>query len=131
VKVAVTARGALLSSQVDLHFGRARYLLLVDTESGSFTVRDNSENLSTPHHAGMQGAGVLIGLGASVIITGHIGPKAFRTLQAGQASVYTVTSGSVKKAIEKLKAGELRRIVKANAEEHCSQAPRVDADATC
>ena len=122
MKVAVTSTGALLSSQVDLHFGRARYFLLVDTESSSFTVRDNAETLSTPHHAGMQGAGMLIGLGAKAVITGHIGPKAFRTLQAGQISVYTVTSGSVREAIKRLEAGQLRSLVKATAEEHCNQA---------
>ena len=121
MKVAVSSTDALLSSQVDLHFGRARYFLLVDSQSGSFTAWDNSENLSTPHHAGMQGAGILIGLGVRAVITGHIGPKAFRTLQADQVSVYTVTSGSVGEAIGRLKAGELRPLVEANAEEHCSQ----------
>jgi len=121
VKVAVTSQGNVLSSQIDVHFGRARYFLVVDTDSGAFTVRDNAANLSTPHHAGMQGAGILIGLGARAVITGHIGPKAFRTLQAAQVSVYRASSGSVEEAIEKLKAGQLRPIVKATMEEHWEQ----------
>jgi predicted Fe-Mo cluster-binding NifX family protein len=124
MKVAVTSTGSRLSSQVDPHFGRTRYFLLVDAESGSFAVRDNSENLRTPHHAGMQGAGILVSLGVKAVITGQIGPKAFRTLQAGRVSVYAVPPGSVGDAVKKFKAGELQALPEANAKEHSEQTSR-------
>ena len=124
MKVAVTSTGSRLSSQVDPHFGRTRYFLLVDTESGSFAARDNSENLRTPHHAGIQGAGILVSLGAKAVITGQIGPKAFRTLQAGQVRVYTVSSASVGEAVARFKAGELQPLFEANAKEHSEQMSR-------
>jgi len=121
VKVAVTSQGPDLNSQVDPRFGRAPCFVVVDTETGAVGVRNNSGNLRTAHTAGMQAAGALIGLGAAVVVTGNIGPKAFGTLQAAKVSVYTVTSGSVGEAIEKFKAEELRLLLNANAEEHWKQ----------
>jgi predicted Fe-Mo cluster-binding NifX family protein len=70
----------------------------------------------------MQAAGALVGLGAAVIITGKIGPKAFGTLQAAKISVYTVTIGTVGEAIEKFKTGNLQPLLNANAPEHRNQA---------
>jgi len=121
VKVAVTSQGPNLDSQVASRFGRARYFLIVDTTSGEFTVRDNSGNLSSAHTAGMQAAGAIVSLGVGAVITGSIGPKAFATLQAGNIEVYTVASGTVGDAIEKLEAGQLRPAQEPNMQEHCTQ----------
>ena len=122
MKVAVTSQGLDLNSQLDPRFGRAPCFVVVDMESGAVAVRNNSGNVRTAHAAGMQAAGALIGLGAAVVITGSIGPKAFGTLQAAKVSVYTVTSGSVGEAVERLLAGQLRPLLNANAEEHRNQA---------
>jgi predicted Fe-Mo cluster-binding NifX family protein len=118
VNVAVTSQGPDLNSQVAPRFGRARYFLIVDTTSGAFTVHDNSENLNTPHTAGMQAAGAIISLGVGAVITGSIGPKAFATFQAGNVEVHTVSSGTVEDALEKLKAGRLQPTKKASVHEH-------------
>jgi predicted Fe-Mo cluster-binding NifX family protein len=121
VKVAVTSQGPDLDSQVALRFGRAPYLLIVDTTSGEVALRDNSAYLDTPHTAGMQAAGAIVSLGVRAVIARNIGPKAFATLQAGDVAVYTVTGGTVEHAIEKLKAGQLQSAVKAKRQEHWTQ----------
>ena len=118
MKVAVTSQGPDLNSQVAPRFGRARYFLIVDTATGTFTVRDNSGNPSTAHTAGMQAAGAIVSLGAGAVITGGIGPKAFATLQAGNVTVYTAAPGTVMGAIEKLEAGRLRPAQDPNMQEH-------------
>jgi len=118
VKVAVASQGPDLNSQVASRFGRARYFLIVDTASGESSVRDHAGYLETPHTAGMQAAGAIISLGVGAVITGSIGPKAFATLQAGNVEVYTVASGTVEDAIEKLKAGRLQPTKKASVQEH-------------
>ncbi len=41
MKVALAAQGPDLKSPVDPYFGRARYFVVVDTESGEFSVHDN------------------------------------------------------------------------------------------
>ena len=118
MKVAVTSQGRDLNSQVAPRFGRARHFLIVDTASGAFSVRDNSGNLSTGHTAGMQAAGAIVSLGVGAVITGSIGPKAFATLQAAKVEVYTIPSGTVEDAIEKLKAGRIQPAQEANMQEH-------------
>lgn len=118
MKVAVTSQGPDLNSQMAPRFGRARYFLVVDATSGAFTTHDNSGNLSTPHTAGMQAAGAIVSLGVGAVITGSIGPKAFATLEAGNVEVFSVASGTVEDAIEKLKAGRLEPARRANVQEH-------------
>jgi len=44
MKVAVTSQGDTLDSQVDPRFGRAAYILIVDTETLEFEAFDNNEN---------------------------------------------------------------------------------------
>ena len=121
MKVAVTSQGPDLNSQVAVRFGRAPYLLIVDTTSGEFAVRDNSGYLDTPHTAGMQAAGAIVSLGVRAVIARNIGPRAFATLQAGDVAVYTVTCGTVEDAIAKFKAGQLQSATKAKTEEHWTQ----------
>jgi predicted Fe-Mo cluster-binding NifX family protein len=124
MKVAVTSQGPDVNSQVDPRFGRAACFVLVDMETGAVAIGNNSGSRRTAHAAGMQAAGALVGLGVAAVITGNIGPKAFGTLQAAKVSVYTAPSGSVGEAIEKFKAGELQRLLQANAKEHSEQMSR-------
>jgi len=118
MKVAVTSQGRELTSPVDPRFGRARYFILVDTETGQATAADNSQNLNAAQGAGIQAGSNVVELGAAAVITGHVGPKAFATLQAGGVRVYTGASGSVAEAIEQLKAGKLQQSTGADVEGH-------------
>jgi len=118
MKVAVTSQGRELTSPVDPRFGRARYFILVDTETGQATAADNSQNLNAAQGAGVQAGRNVVELGAAAVITGHVGPKAFATLQAGGVRVYTGASGSVAEAIEQLKAGKLQQSTGADVEGH-------------
>ena len=46
MKIAVTSTGIDLDSQVDPRFGRASYILIVDSESFDYEVLDNKENVN-------------------------------------------------------------------------------------
>ena len=115
MKVAVTSQGSVLSSEVDPRFGRARYFVVVDTESGEFVAQDNGSNLEAAHGAGVQAAQDVVNLGAEAVITGNLGPKAAAGLQAGNVRVYRQTWGTVRDAIEQFKAGRLQEISEADA----------------
>jgi len=52
MKIAGTATGSDLDSQVDPRFGRTVYILIVDTATLEFEVLDNSENLNAFKGAG-------------------------------------------------------------------------------
>lgn len=118
MKVIVTSQGKNLESEVDPRFGRAKYFIVVDPETGDFTAHDNTQNVNALQGAGIQAAQNVVNLGAGAVITGNVGPKAFAALQAGGVKVYVGATGSVADAIEKFKAGELECVGKANVEGH-------------
>jgi predicted Fe-Mo cluster-binding NifX family protein len=118
MKVAVTAQGRELNSPVDPRFGRARFLIVADTETGEFSVADNGQNLNAAQGAGIQAGRNVVELGAEAVITGHVGPKAFATLQAGGVKVYTGATGTAADAIEQFKAGDLKQSTGADVEGH-------------
>ena len=118
MKLAVTSQDAGMNSLVDPRFGRTRYFIVVDTETGESTTIDNAINLNASQGAGIQAGRNIVELGVGVLITGHVGPKAFSTLQAGSVEIYTGASGTVAEAIEQYKAGKLKAAESADVEGH-------------
>lgn len=118
MKIAVTSQGSDLDSPVDPRFGRAKNFIVVDTDTGEFTVHDNTQNLNAVQGAGIQAGRTVVDLAVEAVITGNVGPKAFATLQAGSVKIYSAASGTVKEAIEKFKAGQLQPADKADVEGH-------------
>ncbi len=118
MKLAVTSQGATLQSPLDPRFGRAKYFIVVDTETGAFSAVDNSVNLNAAQGAGIQAAKRIVELGADALITGHVGPKAFSALQAGGIRVYTGASGTAAEAVEQFTSGKLQAANSADVEGH-------------
>jgi len=115
MKIAISARGPVLSSELDPRFGRASYFVVADTESGQLSVHDNSQNVRAAHGAGTRAAQDLANLGVEAVITGNIGPNAAGVLGAADITVYKQTWGTVRDAIEQLKSGRLRESAQAGA----------------
>jgi len=109
MKIAVTSMGESLESPIDQRFGRARFFVLYDLESGEWTVHDNKQNLQAAQGAGIQAAQHVVNMGGEAVITGHCGPKAFVTLNAGDITIYEEASGSVQDAIDAYHAGSLKK----------------------
>jgi predicted Fe-Mo cluster-binding NifX family protein len=107
MKIAVTAQGRDMTAAVDPRFGRASYFLVVDTDSGEFTVADNAQNLNAAQGAGIQAGRTVADLGVEAVVTGHVGPKAFATLQAAGVKVFAGAAGTVAETVEQFKAGSL------------------------
>jgi len=118
MRVAVTAREASVDSLVDQRFGRVRYLVVVETETGEAEVHDNEVNLNAVQGAGIQTAQNVAQLNVEAVLTGHIGPNAFRTLSAAGIKAYTGLQGTVGEAIEEFKAGRLNPVDSADVEGH-------------
>ncbi len=118
MKLAVTSQGATLQSPLDPRFGRAKNFILLDTETGAVTAVDNSVNMNAAQGAGIQAAKKIVEFGADALITGHVGPKAFSTLQAGKIRIYAGAFGTVADAIEQFKAGKLQAATSADVEGH-------------
>ena len=118
MKVAITAQGPDLASEVDPRFGRAKFFIVVDTQTGEFAAHDNAQNLNAVQGAGIQAAQNVVTLGVDAVITGNVGPKAFTALQAGNVKTYIGAGGLVRAAVEQLKAGGLECAGKPNVEGH-------------
>lgn len=118
VKIAVTSRGRTLNDEVDPRFGRAKMFLVVDTDAHELEIADNEQNVEAAQGAGIQAARLVAERGADVVITGHCGPKAFRTLSAAGIKVVVGAEGTVAEALEKFKAGDLRPADDADVEGH-------------
>lgn len=116
MKIAVTSQGAHLDSQVDPRFGRAAYILIVDTETFDFEVLDNKENVNALKGAGIQAASMVSDKGAEVLLTGYCGPKAFQVLNAAKINVANNVGGTVRDAVKTFNEGKLSFANKANVE---------------
>jgi len=118
MKIAVTAETGNLTSQIDLRFGRAKYLIVVDTDMGDFKAHDNSVNLNAAQGAGIQTGGNIANLGVEAVITGNVGPNAFKTLNAAGVKVFLAGKQTVQEAIDSFKTGKLKEVDKANVAGH-------------
>lgn len=116
--VAVTAKGTHLSDEVDPRFGRAPFILIVDTETMNYESLDNSENVSAFKGAGIQAATMIADKGAEVLMTGYCGPNAFKTVQAAGMKVVSDVTGTVEQAIKAFLAGDVAYSDNANTEGH-------------
>ena len=119
MKVLITAQNEQPGQVMELRFGRAPFFCVYDTESGKWESVNNTINMNAAQGAGIQAAQAVERLGAKVVITGHVGPKAFRVLEANQAEVYLAQEGlTVEAAMEAWKAGKLQRQLQADVEGH-------------
>ncbi len=118
MKVVLTAAGREMTSALDPRFGRAKYFIVVDTESGEFAVHDNAQNLNAAQGAGIQAGETVARLQAEAVITGNVGPKAFRALNAAGIKIYLSGNDSIAEALRKFKTGELKETTAANVEGH-------------
>jgi len=110
MKIAITSVDGTMEGMVDERFGRTRKFVIYDTEAKTHTVIDNALNMSTAQGAGIQSAQNVVNSGARIVISGHLGPNAFRVLQSAGIEVYTVSNMTVAQAIEAYEQGRLQRL---------------------
>jgi predicted Fe-Mo cluster-binding NifX family protein len=108
MKIAISAAGRNPDSPMDARFGRAGYFQIFDDDTGEYEVIDNTSGRDAMQGAGVQAGELIAGCGASVLITGHCGPKAFRVLNGAGVKVMLCGGGSVESALEKYRKGGLK-----------------------
>jgi predicted Fe-Mo cluster-binding NifX family protein len=118
MKIAVTSQGNTLNSQLDPRFGRASYILVVDTQTMEYEIIDNKKNKDAFKGAGIQAAAMIADVEAQVLLTGFCGPNAFKTLNAVGIKVVNDQSGSVIDAVQRFKQGEIVFASDANKDGH-------------
>lgn len=106
MKVAISATGDSLDSQIDPRLGRARFFIIYELDNDSFRVVENSFAQASSG-AGIQATTFLANEGIEAVITGNVGPNAYRVLQQAGVKVYLGASGTVREAIQAFKEGRL------------------------
>ena len=118
MKIVFTTSGDGLDAPLDDRFGRAPKFLVYDLEGGTFEVVDNERNLNAAQGAGIQAAETVARLGASCIVTGHCGPKAFRVLSAAGIKIFNTDASTAAAALELYRSGKLVEAGSADVEGH-------------
>jgi len=106
MKICVTAQGNTLKSPVDPRFGRCRYFIIYDIDPAQFQAVENAQ-ADFAGGAGIQSAQLIAGKGVAAVLTGNVGPNAFRTLDAAGIRIYTGVTGTVAEAVQSYKDGKL------------------------
>jgi len=120
MKIAITSQGKEQNSQPDMSFGRAKWFIIYDEDTGRLEAIENAQNVQTAHGAGINAAQTVADLGAGVVLTGNVGPNAFRTLQA--AGIRIVLFDKDRKTVEDVlqgwKTGDFSEATKATVKGH-------------
>lgn len=107
-KIAVSSEGPGLEDRLDPRFGRAAGFVIVDTGTGSHDYLDNGSAQVLAQGAGIQAAESMAHAGVSTLLTGYVGPKAFKALQAAGIQVIQDLEGlTVGEAVERFRKGGL------------------------
>ncbi len=117
MKICITSTGIGLDSPVDLRFGRCGYFLFVDTESEKTKAVENP-SASAASGAGIQAGQLIVSEGAEVLLTGNIGPNAYRVLETAGISVMTGIAGTASDSLERFKKGELTQLSDSSVAAH-------------
>lgn len=115
VRVGVSALGPGLDDRVDERFGRAAYLLVVDAQTLEYETVDNSANYNALQGAGIGAAEAVVSRGTGAVITGHLGPKAYRALKAAGVEGYEGTGMTVREAVAAWSKGALSALTEGDS----------------
>jgi len=121
MKIAVTSQNPGWKELLDSRFGRAACFVIVDAETKEWQAVENQQNRQATQGAGIQAARTIIDQGAEVLISGNVGPKAFRVLQAGAVRMFRtdpVSQKTVADAVAAWEQGKLEEIQAATVEGH-------------
>jgi len=118
MKIVITSVDGKFEGMVDERFGRSRKLIIYDPENKTHSVIDNTANMGSLQGAGIQSAQNVVNAGAKAVISGHLGPNAFRVLQSAGIETYTASNMTVKDAIKAFEEGRLIKLAGADVRGH-------------
>ncbi len=105
-KLAISSEGPRLDDKLDPRFERTAGFIVVDPETLEFEYVDNGTGQAKAQGAGIQAAEIVAKAGVEAVLSGHVGPKAFRALEAAGIEVGQNMEGrTVRQAIEAYVSG--------------------------
>lgn len=118
-KIAISCEGPSLDDAVDPRFGRAAGFLIVDPDTLESEYVNNGASQVMAQGAGIQAAEIVAGAGAGVLLTGYVGPKAFRALEAAGIKIgQDLENITAREALERYRRGEVTIAAQPNRRGH-------------
>ncbi len=105
MKIAITATGGSLASQVDPRFGRCAYFVILDSDTMKFTAYSNPAT-AYAGGAGPAAASEIVKNDAKVLLTGSVGGNAQSALEAAGVKIVTGAAGTVEQAVKNYLASQ-------------------------
>ncbi len=121
MKIALSSSGNEREALLSLHFGRCSYFAFYDEETGEWNFEANPGARETSG-AGINAAQCIIDKGVYVLLTGEVGPKAWRVLQSVPVEAFRLPEVSLKEAVKMYQEGQAQKINDAAASAHVGQA---------
>lgn len=120
MKIALSSMDGSPDSALELRFGRAKYFVIYDTEKSEFSKCENASSADAAQGAGIQAARNVVESGASAVISGHCGPKAFKALASASVKIFLIEESglSIKAALDRYLSGKLTESSNADVEGH-------------
>lgn len=118
MKIAFSCNKGEVNEQVETRFGRCACFLIFDTDTGKWEKITNEKSMNSPQGAGIQAGSSISQHGVNVIVTGHVGPNAHRTLQAAGIKVFSASGVSIEEALKQYQSGTLSELLQADVTGH-------------
>jgi predicted Fe-Mo cluster-binding NifX family protein len=117
MKIAFTSSGPTLDDNVEGHFGRCAYFLIVDPDTMEFEAIPNP-NLALIEGVGRKSAQLMVDKGVPVVLTGNCGPNAIQIFDRAGITVITGVIGKVRHVANRFKEGTLDYTTGASVQNH-------------
>lgn len=98
MKIAITSTSNDESKEMDSRFGRCKYFVIYNTENETYTFIEN-KSLNLEQGAGIASAQKVIDMNVDVLLTGKLGPKAKKVIDASNILTYFYEKGTVKEVL--------------------------------
>jgi len=107
--IGISSTGNDEGALMDLRFGRCVSFALFDTVSGTYRFIDNKAQYAGGG-AGIAAAQQMVDEGVEAVITGNMGPNAFRVMQGAGIPVYRCGSTTLKNAVTLFEQSGLEKL---------------------
>ncbi len=112
MKIAVSSTGQGLKKQLSPVFGRCPWFVIVETDGKKITGHKDVQNSAAMQAggAGIAAAQIVGNEGATAVISGAVGPRAFAVFQQVGIEAYAGTPGTVEDNVIQFSEGKLAKI---------------------
>lgn len=109
MKIAVSSTEKNINSIMDDRFGRCDYFIIYDNQSKEVSFIEN-EGKKTGAGAGIVAAQQMIDKNVDILITGYLGPNAFKVFEGFEIEVFKCSDVKVEEALKAYEDNKLEKL---------------------